>query len=209
VLRPECCAHCGDTQLDAAEVLVEEKLHVVKEHQRRRVVRRTTCRCRTCGGRTTPMSLPAPYERSKVTSEWLAWLVHAKFVQLTPLDRIRRDLRERGIPLAMSSLVTFIERAADLLGPIDGLHWKRLLAATWMATDGTGLKVLVPELPKAHNGYIELYRNTEYAVFQYAPDKAGEGVVSKLKTFNGTITAYPFSGPRTDGRRSDGISTPA
>jgi hypothetical protein len=89
----------------------------------------------------------------------------------------------------MSTLVTFIERAADLLGPIDGLHWKRLLAATWMATDGTGLKVLIPELPKAHNGYIELYRNTECAVFQYAPDKASEGVVSKLKTFNGTITA--------------------
>jgi transposase len=188
-LRPECCAHCGGAQLDAAEVLVEEKLHVVKEHQRRRVVRRTTCRCRTCGARTTPLSLPAPYERSKVTSEWLAWLVHAKFVQLTPLDRVRRDLRERGIPLAMSTLVSFIERAADLLGPIDGLHWKRLLAATWMATDGTGLKVLIPDLPKAHNGYIELYRNAESAVFQYAPDKASEGVVAKLSTFKGTLTA--------------------
>lgn len=189
VLRPEACAQCGSAQLDAAEVLVEEKLHVVKEHQRRRVVRRTTCRCRRCGHRTTPRSLPAPYERSKVTSEWLAWLVHAKFVQLTPLDRIRRDLAERGIPLAMSTLVSFIERAADLLAPIDGLHWKRLLSGSWMATDGTGLKVLIPQLPEAHNGYIELYRNAESAVFQYAPDKASEGVVSKLKRFRGTLTA--------------------
>jgi transposase len=170
-------------------VLVEEKLHVVKEHQRRRVVRRTTCRCRSCGGRTTPRSLPAPYERSKVTSEWLAWLVHAKFVQLTPLDRIRRDLAERGIPLAMSTLVSMIERAADLLAPVDGLHWKRLLAGSWMATDGTGLKVLIPKLPAAHNGYIELYRSTESAVFQYAPDKASEGVLAKLAPFRGTLTA--------------------
>ncbi len=54
-----------------------------EEHQRRRVVRRTTCRCRDCGGRTTPR----PYERSKVTSAWLAWLVYSKFVLLTPLDR--------------------------------------------------------------------------------------------------------------------------
>jgi transposase len=188
-LRPDCCAHCGSAQLDAAEVLVEEKLHVVKEHQRRRVVRRTTCRCRACGGRTTPASLPAPYERSKITSEWLAWLVHAKFVQLTPLDRIRRDLAERGIPLAISTLVSFIERAADQLAPIDGLHWKRLLASSWMATDGTGLKVLIPKLPAAHDGYIELYRNEENAVFQYAPDKASDGVVAKLKTFKGTLTA--------------------
>ena len=66
-LRPQACSHCGGIQLDAADEIVEEKLHVVKEHQRRRVVRRTTCRCRACGERTTPRSLPAPYERSKVT----------------------------------------------------------------------------------------------------------------------------------------------
>jgi transposase len=133
--------------------------------------------------------LPSPYERSKVTSEWLAWLIHSKFGLLAPLDRIRRDLAERGVPLAMSTLVGFIERAADILAPIDGLHWKRLLAGSWMATDSTGLKVLIPKLPKAHNGYIELYRNNEMAVFQYSPDKAGEGVVEKLRTFSGTLTA--------------------
>ncbi len=188
-LRPEVCAHCGSEALDAADELLEEKLHVVKEHQRRRVVRRTTCRCRDCGERTTPRSLPAPYERSKVTSDWLAWFVHSKFAQLAPLDRIRRDLADRGIPLAMSTLVGFVERAADLLAPIDGLHWKQLLASTWMATDGTGIKVLIPNLPAAHNGYIELYRNREAAVFQYSADKASEGVVEKLRSFCGTLTA--------------------
>jgi transposase len=188
-LRPESCAHCGSTALDAADVIVEEKHHVVKEHQRRRVVRRTTCRCRACGERTTPRSLPAPYERSKVTCEWLAWLVYSKFVLLTPLDRIRRDLGERQIPIAMSTLVSLIERAADLLAPIDGLHWRQLLSSNWMATDGTGLKVLIPQLPVAHNGYIELYRNQELAVFQYEPDKRSESVVSKLSSLRGTLTA--------------------
>ncbi len=188
-LRPDACARCGSGALDAAEELIEEKLHVVKEHQRRRVVLRTTCRCRACGGRTTPRSLPAPYERSKVTSEWLAWLVYQKFVLLTPLDRIRRDLAERGVPIAMSTLVSFIERAADLLAPVDGLHWRQLLASSWMATDGTGLKVLIPGLPAAHNGYLEIYRNLECAVFQYEPDKASDNVVAKLKSFRGTLTA--------------------
>ena len=188
-LRPDACAHCGGDALDAAEELVEEKLHVVKEHQRRRVVLRTTCRCRACGGRTTPRSLPAPYERSKVTSEWLAWLVYQKFVLLTPLDRIRRDLRERGLSLAMSTLVSFIERAAELLAPVDGLHWRQLLACSWMATDGTGLKVLVPGLPAAHDGYLELYRNDEIAVFQYSADKSSDALVSKLARFRGTLTA--------------------
>jgi transposase len=188
-LRPESCASCGGAALDVADELIEEKLHVVKEHQRRRVVRRYTCRCRACGTRTTLRSLPAPYERSKVTCEWLAWFVYQKFWLLTPLDRIRRDLGERDIPLAMSTLVTFIERAADLLSGIDGLHWKQLLASSWMATDGTGLKVIVPELPAAHNGYVELYRNHELAVFQYEPTKSGDVVAAKLRPFLGTLTA--------------------
>lgn len=189
VLRPETCAHCECGTLDAVDDLLEEKLHVVKEHQRRRVVRRTTCRCRTCGKRTTPRSLPAPYERSKVTGDWLAWFIHQKFALLSPLDRIRRDLAERGIPIAMSTLVGFVERAADLLAPIDGLHWKQLLAGSWMATDGTGIKVLIPKLPAAHNGYIELYRNQELAVFQYAADKTSDDLVAKLRPFRGTLTA--------------------
>lgn len=188
-LRPGSCGECGSTELDAADEVVEEKLHVVKEHLRRRVVRRTTCRCRKCGARTTPRSLPAPYERSKVTCEWLAWLVHQKFALLTPLDRLRRDLAERGVPLAMGSLVSFIERAADLLAPVDGVHWKQLLAGPWMATDGTGLKVLVAKLPLAHNGYVELYRNHDLAVFQYEPNKDGDDVKNKLARFCGTLTA--------------------
>jgi transposase len=188
-LRPSSCAHCGGGALDVADELTEEKLHVVKEHQRRRVVRRYTCRCRACGERTTLRSLPAPYERSKITCDWLAWFVYQKFWLLTPLDRVRRDLAERGIPLAMGTLVSFIERAADLLSGIDGLHWKQLLTSRWMATDGTGLKVIVPKLPAAHNGYIELYRNDEVAVFQYEPDKSGDIVAAKLRSFRGTLTA--------------------
>ena len=57
-LRPHACAGCGETALDVVDEFVEEKLHVVKEHQRRRVVRRFTCRCRGCGERTTLRSLP-------------------------------------------------------------------------------------------------------------------------------------------------------
>jgi hypothetical protein len=186
---PTECAHCGSTALDVADVVEEEKLHVVKEHQRRRVVKRTTCRCRACGGRTTPRSLPAPYERSKVTCDWLAWLVATKFSMLTPLDRTRRDLKERGVPMAMGTLVSFIERAADLLAPIDGLHWQQLLSSAWMATDGTGLKVLVPGLPAAHDGYLELYRNLSCAVFQYEATKASEQLAGKLTQFRGTLTA--------------------
>jgi hypothetical protein len=112
--------------------------------------------------------------------------VYRKFWLLTPLDRIRRDLAERGIPLAISTLVTCIERAADLLSGMDG---QQLLAGSWMATDGTGLKAIVAKLPVAHNGYVELYRNHEVAVFQYEADKSSDAVIAKLHPFRGTHTA--------------------
>jgi len=202
-LRPDACAHCESTDLHVIDVVVEEKLHVVKEHQRRRVVKRKTCRCRRCGKRTTARSLPAPYARSKVTCEWLAWLVYQKFALLVPLDRIRRDLAIHGVHIAMGTLVAFIERAADILAPVDGVHWKQLLRSRWMATDGTGLKVLIPGLETAHNGYIELYRNESLAVFQYEADKAAENLLPKLRNFSGTLVAdaeHRFNDLYLDGR---------
>jgi hypothetical protein len=71
---PDRCT-CGCTDFDIIEEVVEEKLTVVREHQRRRVVRRKTGRCRHCRKRTTARSLPAPFPRSKATCEWMAWLI--------------------------------------------------------------------------------------------------------------------------------------
>ena len=170
-LVPDACDNCGSTELEMVDQVVEVKLHVVKEHQRQRVsVRKTGC-CGQCGHRTTARALPSPFERSKATCEWLAWLLHQHFVMLTPLDRIRRDLASRGIDVAMSYLVTQLERAADILGPVDGEHWKQLLAAQWMAMDATGLKVLVPKLPGSHNGYLEAFRNDEAVVSSTRPTR--------------------------------------
>lgn len=188
-VRPEVCTECGGADLQAVDVVVETKLHVVEAHQRKRVVRRITCVCKRCDTRMTARSLPAPFDRSKFTGEWLAWLVHQKFAMLTPLDRIRRDLAAKGIPLASGTLCKQIERAADLLAKIDGEHWKQLLAAEWLALDATSLKVLVPGLPVSHNGQLEAYRNDDRVVFQYEPSKAADTLVSKLAKFKGTIVA--------------------
>jgi transposase len=188
-LAPECCQECGGDDLEVVDVVVETKLHAVAQRQRRRVVNRTTCVCRHCGTRTTARSLPSPFARSKATCEWLAWLVHQKFVMLNPLDRLRRDLAAKGVPLAMSYLVSQVERAADLLGAVDGEHWRQLLAGEWMATDATGLKVLVPGLKGSHNGHLEVYRRDDLVVFQYEANKGSEALVSKLAPFAGTLVA--------------------
>ena len=183
---PERCP-CGCTDLEIVDEVVEEKLTVVQAHQRRRVVHRKTGRCRRCGQRTTARSLPAPFPRSKATCDWLAWLVVQKYVLLLPLDRIRDLLKLQGLGLAISYLVSQVQKVADLLAAIDRVHWQQLLAGSWMAHDATHLNVLVPDVPGTHNGHIEVYQREGTVVFQYEHDKAGATLASKLAKVEGTL----------------------
>lgn len=185
--RPCACGKCGSARLDVVDTFDEEKLTVVREHQRRRVVHRVTSRCRDCGTRTTGEAPPAPWERSKVTCEWLAWLVVQKFSLLVPLDRILRHLRLQGIHLSMGTVVRFIDRAASLLDAIDGEHWKQLRAGTMMQSDGTGLSVLVPGVPGTHKGYLEVYLRGPIVVIQYEPEKGAEALEAKLRGYTGVL----------------------
>jgi transposase len=185
--RPEGPCECGCCDIDIVDEVVEVKLDVVREHQRRRVVRRKTGRCRRCGKRRTGPAPAAPFPRSKVTCGWLAWLVVQKFYLLVPLDRIRRHLALSGVPLSISFLVSQVARAADLLEAVDGEHWRLLLAGSWMQSDGTSLKVIVPDLKGAHNGHLEVYLRNELVVFQYEPEKGAETVAAKLRSFKGLL----------------------
>lgn len=182
---PEQCACCGDDRFKWVDEVVETKLDV-KAHQRRRVTHRKTGRCQGCGARTTAEAPPSPFARSKVSCEWLAWLVIQKFRLIVPLDRIRLYLGAQGIALAESFLVTQIAAAADLLEAIDGEHWKQLLAGEWMGTDATGFKVQVPGVG-LHHGHFEVYHRDDIVVFQYEPEKGGETQADKLAKFEGAL----------------------
>jgi transposase len=182
---PGCCAHCASTRLQQKSEIIETKLHIAPHH-RRRVTKRISCICMDCGKRTTGEAPPAPFERSKVTCEWLAWLVVMKFRLAVPLDRIRNYLGAQGVALSESFLVSQIERAADILDPIDGEHWKLLLQDDHLATDGTGFKVQIPGLG-LHNGFMEVYHWGDTVVFQYEASKDGDTQAGKLGRFDGTL----------------------
>jgi transposase len=182
--RPERCS-CGCTAFDLVDQHVEEKLHV-QSHQRVRRTVRKIGRCKECGQRVTGEAPPSPYERSKGTPEWLAWVQTQLFELIVPIDRLRRSLLAEGLALSKSFLVSQKEAAAELLGPIDGVHWKALIGGDHLATDGTGFKVQVPGLG-LHHGYFEVYHWGETVVFQYTPEKGGESQADRLVGFEGTL----------------------
>lgn len=183
-VTPPVCP-CGCTGFDWVDEVVEEKLDI-RAHQRVRRTVRKTGRCQRCGQRTTGEAPPAPFERSKVTCEWLAWAVAEHIEMLVPLDRMRRSLAAQGLPIAISFLVAQMDAAAALVETVDGEHWKQLLAGEWMGSDGTGLKVQVPGLG-LHHGFIEVYHRDELVVFQYEAEKGGATQADKLARFEGGL----------------------
>lgn len=199
---PERCA-CGCEQFDWVDEVVEEKLDV-QAHQRVRRTIRTTGRCRKCNARTTAEAPPSPFERSKVTPEWLAWCVAQKFELHVALDRLRRSLAAQGLPVAISFLVAQIEAAADILAAIDGEHWKQLLAGDWMGSDGTGIKVQVPGVG-LHHGYFEAYHRDDLVVIQYEAEKGGETQADTLAKFKGALLIDAESRYNETFRRHPGI----
>lgn len=182
--RPTRCS-CGCSEFDIVDQHVEEKLHV-QSHQRVRRTVRKIGRCKQCGTRVAAEAPPSPFERSKVTPEWLAWSQAQLFELVVPIDRLRRQLAAEGMALSKSFLVSQKEAAADLLGPIDGVHWKGLLAGDHLATDGTGIKVQIPGLG-LHHGYFEVYHWADTVVFQYTPEKGGESQAERLAGYEGTL----------------------
>lgn len=201
------CGHCGSAALLARDTEVVEKYDVVREHVRRRQIIREVCLCKACNKTTTAPMPPMPWERSLITSGFLAWLVVQKFVLLVPLDRIRRMLVSKGIDLPMSTLVRFIEKAAALLDPIDGEHWKQLKSGPMLQVDGTSLKVLVAGQPEAHDGYIDVFLRGALTVFLFSMTKHSDGLLAALGDYRGRVVCDAES--RMDALFADGLRVEA
>jgi transposase len=171
------------------DVLTTEVYTVVHSHERRRVIRRERVLCADpdCHVATTARMPPMPTERALYDCRFLAWIVVMKFVLLVPLDRIHHFLRSQGVNIAMGSLVGLIERAADLVAPIDGEHLRQLRAGSYFHFDGTGLKTLVVGLEHAWDGYLEVFTRDELTVFQFDMTKHADRLRERIHDFVGIL----------------------
>lgn len=185
--HPVCaCAHCGGT-VTKRDLLTTRLYTVVPSYVRARTVRRERNLCADCGQPTTATMPPMPVARGLYDCRFLAWLVVMKFVLLVPLDRIRTLLLSKGIDIAMGTLVSLIERASDLVAPIDGEHLKQLRAGALMAFDGTGLKVLIDGYEGAWDGYFEVFTRDELTVFQFDVTKHADRLRRRMLEYSGFL----------------------
>jgi transposase len=175
------CACCGGP-VRKRDTEVTTVYTVVASHLRRRTIERSrvTCVDPFCGQSTTAPMPPMPCERALFDCSFIAWVVTMKFGYLMPLDRIRAMLESQGVYLAMGTLVSLVERAAELADAVDGEHMKQLKAGKYICFDGTGLKVLMPGQDKAWDGYLEVYTREDLTVFQFDLTKHADELRERL-----------------------------
>lgn len=130
--------------------------------------------------------LPAqPIDKGMVGAGLLAWLLMSKYTDHLPLYRLGAMLhRQHGVEIPRNTLASWVEQAADLLGPIYRSMQASLRKKTYLQVDETPIRYLDPEKPGAsRQGYFWVYADRE-VLFQWSTGQPSarctEGVPRRL-----------------------------
>jgi transposase len=141
--------------------------------------------------------LPAqPIDKGMVGAGLLAWLLMSKYTDHLPLYRLGAMLhRQHGVEIPRNTLVSWVEQAADLLGPIYRSMQARLQKKTYLQVDETPIRYLDPEEPGAsRQGYFWVYVDPgKEVLFQWSTGRAHEAPKEFLGDFQGTIQCDGYS----------------
>jgi transposase len=169
------CARCA-RPLTTIGVDVTRRLEYVPGHFVEHAYHREKYACGTCKeGVTTAPAPPAVVPRSAAEPSVLAHVVVSKYLDHVPLHRLHRIYARGGVAIPVSTLADWTAGVAHRLAPLVDRLAARVLAATVVRTDATGLKVLDPSRA-AHieRGTIWAYVGDDRDVlFRYTPTAAG------------------------------------
>jgi len=169
------CADCGRALKRIGED-VTRRLEYVPAHFVEHEYHLDKYACGGCkDGVTTAPAPPAVLERSAAAASLLAHLVVSKFADHTPLHRLSRIYARSGAELPVSTLADWTASVADLVAPLVDRLAARVLAASIVRTDATGLRVLDPQsAANIERGSLWAYLGDDRdVVFRYTP--TGEG----------------------------------
>lgn len=169
------CPRCGRTMPSIGED-VTRRLEYVPGHFVEHEHHLEKLACGNCKEGVT--TAPAPVqvlERSTAGASLLAHVVVAKFVDHTPLHRLRRIYARSGAAIPVSTLSDWIGGVGDLVARLVACLGERVLGSYIVRTDATGLRVLDPGSPaNIQRGSIwALVGDDRDVMFRYTP--TGEG----------------------------------
>jgi len=186
-LRPDACAHCGGKRLSNKDTEEFELLDYVPGYYRRKIIRRTRCRCADCALVTTPARTGACLPKTHYSAAFAAKVIYDKYGLHLPLERQRRELARAGQPMSNAQLSDLVQRCLSELSGVADCVVKRVLAGTHCQSDATGIPVLVRGQPRTHHGQIFVLCWGVFAAYVFSTDKKAETFAKMVSAFQGTM----------------------
>lgn len=152
-------------------------------------------------------ALPSrPIEKGIAGPGLLAHILISKYVDHLPLYRQRQQFRRQGVELAESTLCGWVEACCDLLNPLAEALRREVLAAPYLMSDETPLRVLDSSKPgKCHLGYLWPYLAplAKLVYFDYQPSRSREGPQKMLQNFVGHLQTDGYAAYEAITRRPE------
>jgi transposase len=162
--------------------------------------------CKACAAHVASAErLPEPIEKGLPGPGLLAHVAVSKYADHLPLYRQEGIFKRFGVELSRSTMCGWMAAAAGLLAPIVKAMLKRVLLSDVVQTDDTPVKVQDHQGKGIKTGRLWVQigdHNHRYTVYDYTPDRSGEGPRRVFQGFKGYLQADAYSA--YDGLFADG-----
>jgi transposase len=193
----QSCPCCGQQRLilgwqTSEQVEYEPAKLYVLEHARAKYA------CRHCQEQVIVAGKPSqPIEKGLAAPGLLAAVAVGKYGDHLPLYRMEEILARSGLQIGRSTQADWMRRLADLTTPVVERMANLIRQSRIIWTDDTTIPVLDPDRDQTKTGRIWVYIGDlrhRYAVFDYTPDRKGQGPREFLEGFSGYLQADAYSG---------------
>jgi transposase len=175
LLVPQEQRHCPRCDVELGRVCLKTTAEKLDVEPARFIVTQTqveTCACPKC--HQYMVTAPTPDEvvdRGILGNELLVQALVDHYQDAVPFERMERNARAEGVPLAANTLASSVGKLIDLFDPIVGHIRERCLSSRFTALDATGIPVLDQLHPLGiKTGALWLIEGDHrYACFLYAP----------------------------------------
>jgi transposase len=140
--------------------------------------------------------LPEPIEKGLPGPGLLAHVAVSKYADHLPLYRQEGIFKRYGVDLSRSTMCDWMAATADLLAPIVKAMLKRVLMSDVVQTDDTPVKVQDHDGKGIKTGRLWVHvgdHNHRFSVYDYTPDRSGDGPQRVFKGYEGYLQADAYS----------------
>jgi transposase len=201
------CPYCGKERASCGEEIARlieyfpPRFKVLEERREKLV-------CRPCGEIATAPLGDRVIEGGRPGPQLVATLIVDKWQDATPHNRSSDIFSRLGVHFARQRLTEWAAAGLDALGPIAWRITQRVLAASYVNIDDTGLRVLDREHPagvKRGHMWAMVASEPKLVAYFYTKDWSADGPAAMLADFEGHLQSDEYAGFDTIAEASDGL----